>query len=72
MRPLDRSYGDNSKSTRSPNRMFMLNLRILPLISPIILMSLSSSLTLNVALGMQSVTLPVTVKISSLAILIID
>src|SRR3954471_14810520 len=51
MRPLVRSYGDSSTFTRSPGRMRMKCLRILPETMPRISLSELSSLSLNMALG---------------------
>src|SRR5947208_13424266 len=56
MRPLVRSYGDNSTFTRSPGRMRMKCFRILPETMPRISLSELSSFSLNIALGSAVVT----------------
>src|SRR6266550_7214122 len=64
MRPLVKSYGDNSTRTLSPGRMRMKCLRILPEMCASTLCLFSSS-TWNMALGRVSKTVPVTSIASS-------
>src|SRR6267142_4780748 len=65
IRPRVRSYGDNSTFTRSPGRMRMKFMRILPLTCASTRWPLSSS-TRNIAFGSGSTTVPSTSIASSL------
>src|SRR5206468_12437404 len=65
IRPRVRSYGDSSTFTRSPGRMRMKFMRILPLTCASTLCPFSSS-TRNIALGSGSTTVPSTSIASSL------
>src|SRR5688572_23314696 len=67
MRPRVRSYGDSSTFTRSPGRMRMKFMRILPLTCASTRWPLSSS-TRNIAFGSGSTTVPSTSIASSLGI----
>src|SRR5213593_3261852 len=58
MRPRERSYGDISTLTRSPTRMRMRCLRILPEIAANTTCELLSSRTLKNALGCLSIIVP--------------
>src|SRR5713226_8024003 len=58
MRPRERSYGDISTLTRSPTRMRMRCLRILPEIAASTTCVLLSSCTLKKALGCLSIIVP--------------
>ena len=56
--PRERSYTENSISTRSPRRILILCCRILPEITPITGFSWPSTSTRNMALGKISTTWP--------------
>src|ERR1041384_3713709 len=68
MRPRFKSYGDSSTKTRSPGRILMKCLRILPEIWASTWCWLSSSSTRNIAFGSVSRTLAITSIASSFAI----
>src|SRR4030095_13085858 len=67
IRPRVRSYGDSSTFTRSPGRMRMKFMRILPVTCARSLCPFSSS-TRNIALGSGSTTVPSTSIASSFGI----
>src|SRR5262249_565122 len=69
IRPRVRSYGDSSTFTRSPGRMRVKFMRILPLTCASTRCPFSSS-TRNIAFGSGSTTVPSTSIASSLAIVI--